>query len=48
MTNKTSLVGAGLGSGFETTEELHMMEYLEAMMGSDQKNWKKVVREEYK
>ena len=48
MTNEASVVGAGLGSGFETTEKLHTMKYLEAMLGPDQEFWKRAVRDEYK
>jgi hypothetical protein len=32
-------VGAGLGGGFENTQELHVMKYKQAMAGTDKKSW---------
>ena len=37
------LVGAGIGGGFENTQELHVMKYEEAMRGPDAKDWDKAV-----
>jgi hypothetical protein len=41
-------VGAGLGGGFETTEELRPLKYDEAMATEDREKWTKAVEEEYK
>ena len=40
-------VGAGLGGGFENTNELHVMKYKEAMKTGDRKLWQKAVAEEH-
>jgi hypothetical protein len=40
-------VGAGLGGGFETTEELRPLKYDEAMATEDREKWTKAVEEEY-
>jgi hypothetical protein len=40
-------VGAGLGGGFENTQELHVMKYKEAMKTPDKPDWIKGVNEEH-
>ena len=40
-------VGAGLGGGFENTQELHVMKYKEAMKTPDKPNWINEVNEEH-
>ena len=37
--SELAAVGAGLGGGFETTQELHVMKYNEAMKTDDKKQW---------
>ena len=46
-TSELALVGAGVGGGFENTQELHVMKYDEAMAGPDADKWKQAVEEEY-
>ena len=41
-------VGAGIGGGFEHTEELKPMKYKEAMATKDKVQWQKAVDEEHK
>ena len=41
------LVGAGMGGGFINTQELHVMEYKEAMAGADADKWSEAVMEEH-
>lgn len=40
-------VGAGLGSGFENTNELHVMKFKEAMATKDKPCWVKAVDKEH-
>jgi hypothetical protein len=40
-------VGAGIGGGFENTNELCVMKYSEAVQGPDKKKWTKAVQEEH-
>ena len=40
-------VGAGLGGGFENTNELKVMKFNEAMQSKDKEQWLKAVDEEY-
>ena len=40
-------VGAGITTGFQNTEELHMMKYDQVMNGPDHEEWKKAVEEEH-
>jgi hypothetical protein len=40
-------VGAGIGGGFINTNELHVMNYQEAMKTPDKAYWKAAVDEEY-
>ena len=40
-------VGAGVGSGFENTKELKVMNYKEAVSGPDGKHWKAEVENKY-
>jgi hypothetical protein len=42
-----NLVGAGLGSGFVNTQELHVMKYDIAMATPDAKEWEKAVDKEH-
>ena len=42
-----SCVGAGIGGGFEHTQELHAMKFEEAMQTEDKKKWEVAVEEEY-
>ena len=41
-------VGAGIGGGFENTEELKPMKYKEVICGPDGKAWKVEILNEYK
>jgi hypothetical protein len=41
------LVGAGVGGGFENTQELHIVKYNEAMKTADKNKWEKEVEEEH-
>ena len=41
-------MGAGIGGGFENTEELKPMKYKEAISGPDGKSWKVEILNEYK
>ena len=43
---EVSLVGAGVGGGFDSTSELKVMNYREAMLSSDAKEWKAEVQKE--
>jgi len=40
-------VGAGIGGGFENTQELHVLKYNEAMNGKDHKEWQEAVDKEH-
>ena len=40
------MVGAGVGGGFDSTSELKVMNYREAMLSSDAKEWKAEVQNE--
>jgi hypothetical protein len=40
-------VEAGLGAGFETTRELHVVKYKQAMIFKDKDKWDKAVFEEH-
>jgi hypothetical protein len=40
-------VGAGLGGGFENTNELHVMKFKEAMATKDKPGWVKAVDKEH-
>jgi hypothetical protein len=40
-------VGAGIGGGFDNTNELCVMKYSEAVHGPDKKKWTKAVQEEH-
>lgn len=40
-------VGAGIGTGFTNTQELHVMKYDEAINGPDGDKWKQAVKEEF-
>lgn len=42
-----SCVGAGIGGGFDKTQELHVMKYDEAMTTPDKEKWKQAVDEEH-
>jgi len=42
-----SFVGAGLGSGFANTAELHVMKYDETMATDEKEQWKKAVKGEH-
>ena len=44
---EVACVGAGLGGGFVTTKELHVMKCDEAMVMKDAPNWRKAAKEEY-
>jgi hypothetical protein len=44
---KYAAVGAGIGGGFENTNELRVMKYSEAVHGPDKKKWTKAVQEEH-
>jgi hypothetical protein len=46
--NEFGFVGSGIGGGFGTTDELHVMKYLQAMKGPDRDRWKEAICEEYK
>jgi hypothetical protein len=41
-------VGAGVGGGFKKTNKLKVMNYKEAVNGSDGKQWKAEVENEYR
>ena len=41
-------VGAGVGGGFNNTQELHVMKYKEAMNSDKKKEWLDAIDEEYK
>ena len=41
-----SMVGAGIGGGFNNTHELHALKCDEAMKGPDEEQWRKAVKEE--
>ena len=41
------MVGAGLGGRFESTTELHVMKYKNAMQTPDKEKWKNAVKEEH-
>jgi hypothetical protein len=43
---EVACVGAGVGGGFENTNELHVMKYNEAMKTEDKKEWKQAIKEE--
>ena len=45
---EVSLVGAGLGGGFNHNSALHVMKYEEAINGSDGEAWKQEVKNENK
>ncbi len=45
--NEFGAVGAGLGGGFDNTQELHVMKYKEAMKTPDKPNWINEVNEEH-
>jgi hypothetical protein len=42
-----TLVGAGIGGGFNVTTELHVMKYKKAMANTDKNEWMKAVEEEH-
>jgi hypothetical protein len=42
-----ALIGAALGGGFENTNELHVLNYKEAMEGPNKAQWTKAVVEEH-
>jgi hypothetical protein len=42
-----SLVGAGVGGGFDHTDELRVMNYRQAMGSGDAEEWTKAVKDEY-
>eukprot|EP00797_Seminavis_robusta_P025408 Sro4424_g353970.1 Retrotransposon protein (325) ;mRNA; r:373-1349 len=44
---EVSCVGAGIGGGFTNTQELHVLDYNQAMATDDKKDWQKSVEEEY-
>jgi hypothetical protein len=44
---KIACVGAGLGGGFENSQELHVMKYKQAMAGKDKKSWEVGVVDEH-
>ena len=46
--NEVNLVGAGIGGGFESTEELKPMKFREAMSTKSREGWIKAVDEEWK
>jgi hypothetical protein len=48
MLNEFTLVGAGLGGGFENTMELKVLNYKQAIESADSAKWKEAVEEEYK
>jgi hypothetical protein len=41
------MVGAGIGGGFENTNELHVMSYDQAMESSDKDKWKVAIEKEH-
>ena len=43
-----SLVGAGIGGGFDHTTELKVLKYNEAMRGKDKSKWQEAIDEEYR
>jgi hypothetical protein len=45
--NDIACVGAGIGGGFKTTTELHVMKYDEAMKSPDAGQWQRSVQEEH-
>ena len=45
--NEIACVGAGLGGGFQDTNELHVMKYKEAMKTSNKDDWEAAVTEEH-
>jgi hypothetical protein len=45
--DEIACVGAGIGGGFTTTTELHVMKYDAAMESPDAAQWKKAVEEEH-
>ena len=47
MEAEIGLVGSGIGGGFLTTNELHIMKYSEAMAGPDCDKWQAAIRDEY-
>ena len=46
-TGEMECVGAGLGCGFDNTNELHDMKYYKAMATADKDKWKEAVKEKY-
>jgi hypothetical protein len=44
---EVALVGAGLGDGFANKQELHVMNYGQAMKSKDKMNWEGGVKEEH-
>jgi len=47
ITNQVAGIGAGIGGGFENTNELRVMTYQEAMNTQDRDKWTKAVEEEH-
>ena len=45
--SKLACVGAGLGGGFDNTNELHVMKYHEVMARAEKSRWKEAVKEKY-
>ena len=45
--DESSLVGAGVGGGFDHTDELRVMNYRQAMKSGDAKEWTETVKDEY-
>lgn len=44
--NEFAMIGAGIGGGFDSTEELHVMKYDEAMEQPDKEKWVESVKDE--
>ena len=42
-----TLVGAGIGGGFDHTEELRVMNYKKAMLSNDRLKWKQAIKDEH-
>jgi hypothetical protein len=42
------MVGAGIGGGFETTDELHTLKFKQAMQSENKAQWMEAVEEEHK
>jgi len=47
ITNQVAGIGAGIGGGFENTNELRVMTYQETMNTQDREKLKKAVEEEH-